>query len=292
MPVPRQVYLFLAVGLVAASQSGNIIRLGDAHPVAIVAFRLGLATLILAPLAGRDLVALAALRAKDLVLLVLAGMALAAHLVAWTAAVQLTTVANASTFYAVNPIITATAAWFIYGERLSRKIFASIGLGLVGVAVIGGGDLSLRPDHVPGDLLALVCSALFTVYFLIGKRLRGMLDTSVYVTGVYGVAALASFACMAVLGLPFAGYGAQTWVCFSLMAVLPTVIGHTSFNNALRHMDASRISVATLSEPLFAGTVAFFAWGERVTPNTIVGYALISGSVALLVLDAARAQRR
>jgi drug/metabolite transporter (DMT)-like permease len=292
MPVPRQVYLFLAVGLVAASQSGNLIRLGDAHPVAIVAFRLGLAALVLAPLAGRRLATLAALPVRDLALLALAGLALAAHLVAWTAAVQLTTVANASTFYAVNPIITATAAWFIYKERMSRKIVISIALGLVGVAVIGGGDLSLRPGQVRGDLAALLCSGLFTVYFLIGKRLRASLDTTVYVTGVYGIAALVGFACMAVLGLPFAGYDGRTWLCFALMAVIPTVIGHTSFNNALRHMDASRISVATLSEPLFAGTVAFFAWGEGVTVGTIAGYALISGSVVLLVLDAARADRR
>ncbi|MEE8410659.1 MAG: hypothetical protein V3T05_13745 [Myxococcota bacterium] len=41
-----RIYIFLAIGLVAASQSGNIIRIGDAHPVAIAAWRLLLASLL------------------------------------------------------------------------------------------------------------------------------------------------------------------------------------------------------------------------------------------------------
>jgi len=51
-PTPRTVYAFLGLGLLAASQSGNIIRLGDAHPVAITFWRLALAAVILGPLAG------------------------------------------------------------------------------------------------------------------------------------------------------------------------------------------------------------------------------------------------
>ena len=38
--------VLLAIGLLAASQSGNIIRLADAHPVAICAWRLILACLV------------------------------------------------------------------------------------------------------------------------------------------------------------------------------------------------------------------------------------------------------
>jgi drug/metabolite transporter (DMT)-like permease len=285
MAVPKKVWVFLAIGLAAASQSGNIIRLGDAHPAAIAAWRLLIAAALLAPLAGRDLKLLFRLSRRELVLLLLAGVALAAHFFAWILAVQLTTVANAAVFFSVNPVITATAGYLIFRERASHRLLIAIATGLLGIVAMGWNDLSLSPDNVPGDAAALTCSALFTVYFLLGKRLRRVLPTGAYVTAVYGVAALISFAALLFIGEPMVAYDQRTWLCFVLMALVPTLIGHTSFNNALRYVDAGRISVLTLSEPLLAGLVAFYAWGENITPGVLVGYALISASVVILVSE-------
>ena len=284
-PAPRSTYLFLAIGLIVASQSGNIIRLGAAHPVAITAWRLAIATLILAPVAGGDLRALLRLPPLDRGLLVLAGVALAAHFFAWIAAVQHTTVANAAVFFAVNPVMTAGAAHVLFRERITPRFVAAVALGIVGVTIIGGEDFRLQRDHLTGDALAVLCSALFTVYFLLGKRLRRRVATGPYVVGVYGVAAVFSFVTVAVLGLPAVDYDGPTWLCFALLALLPTVIGHTSFNHALQTIDASRISAATLTEPALASVVAFFAWDEAVTAGTIAGYAVIAASVIVLVSD-------
>ena len=285
MAVPKKVWVFLAIGLAAASQSGNIIRIGDAHPAAIAAWRLLMATALLAPLAGRDLKLLAQLTRKEVVLVLLAGLTLAAHFFAWIAAVQLTTVANAAVFFAVNPVITATAGYLIFGERASRRLAISIAVGLLGVAALGWNDLSFSPEGLPGDGAALACSVLFTAYFLLGKRLRRVLPTTAYVTTVYGVAAVFSFAALLVFGEPFVDYDGRTWLCFGLMALVPTVIGHTSFNNALKFIDAGRISAYTLSEPLLAGLVAYLAWDEEITIGVLVGYALVSASVLILVLE-------
>jgi len=285
MPTPRSVYLFLAVGLLAASQSGNIIRLGQAHPVAIAAWRLLLAAAILAPLAGGGLARLRTLSRAEALLLLAAGAALATHFFAWIAAVQQTTVANAALVFSINPVLTGLAAHLVFRERLGSRLLASIALGLAGVAVIGWSDLAFRPEHLPGDLWALVCSALFTVYFLLGKRLRQILPTATYVVALYAVAAAVSFVCLLALDLPLVDYDGQTWLCFGLMALVPTVLGHTSLNHALRHIAASRISVATLSEPALAGVVAYLAWDEAMTLRAAVGYVLICASIVVLVTE-------
>lgn len=285
MPVPKHVYIFLAFGLVAASQSGNIVRLGDAHPVIIAAWRLLFASLMLAPLAGKNLTLVALLTRKQLGLLVLAGAALALHFYLWIAAVQMTTIANASIFYAVNPLITATAGYLFFHERVSSKLAISIVLGVVGIGVLGGSDLSLSPKNVPGDAAALGCSFMFTVYFLSGKKIRQVLPTTAYVAILYGIAAAFSFGAAVVMGLPLSGYNPQTWLCFGLMALVPTMIGHTSFNNALRYIEAGRISAATLSEPLMAGVVAYFAWNEKMSAGALLGYCFICGSIVVLIFD-------
>lgn len=285
MSTPRSTHIFLAVGILAVSQSGNLVRIGDAPAVSIAAWRLVLAALFLAPLARGQFAGLACLGRRELVLFALAGGSLAAHLIAWIAAVQHTTVANAAIFFAVNPVITATAAYFIFGERMSWRLVGAIGAGLLGILVIGWRDLSLAREHLLGDGLALLCSVLFTVYFLVGKSLRQKIPTELYVTVIYGVAGLVSFAAVAALEAPLIHYSPRNWLCFLLLAAVPTMIGHTSFNHALRHMEAGRISTATLAEPPLAGLVAYLAWGETVGSSTIVGYLLISLSILLLIFS-------
>ena len=253
--------------------------------MAIAAWRLSLASLLLAPLAGRDLAGLTRLTPGQWWLMLAAGATLALHFFTWIAAVQWTTVANASMFFAVNPVFTSLGGYLVYRERPSPKLLVSIGLGLAGVAVIGWSDLNFNPSHLHGDLASVVCAVLFTFYFLLGKKLRQALPTTAYVTTLYGTAGLLSFGVLAALGEPFFAYDSRTWLCFGLMALVPTVIGHTALNNALSLMPTGRIATATLSEPLLAGAVAWLAWGETVTAGAMAGYALICASVAVLATD-------
>jgi drug/metabolite transporter (DMT)-like permease len=288
MAIPRRVWIFLAVGVLALSQSANLIRLGDAHPVAIASWRLALAALVLAPLAGRGLARIPGLPRTTLLLLAGAGAALALHFFTWIAAVQQTTVANATLVLAINPVITAAAEYLFFGVRASRRLKLAIGVGVLGVAAIGWHDLALSPEKVAGDLLSLASSFLFTAYLLIGKRVRRALDTATYATAVYGAAAVVGFATMLALGLPLVEYAPRTWLCFGLMALVPTVIGHTSLNAAVGWVPAGRVTALTLAEPLLAGTVAFLAWGETVSAGALAGYALIGASVIAVATERRR----
>ena len=285
MATPRSVYVFLAVGIVAASQSGNLIRIGDSSAVAVVAWRLLLASLIFLPLAWPDRRALVALTGRDRLILLVAGAGLAAHLIAWTAAVQLTTVANAAVFFAVNPVMVALGGYLIFGERVGLRFAVSIALGLGGVAVLGGGDLQLRPEQLAGNGYALLSAVFFAVYFLAGKQVRRSLPSGMHVLSVYGTAALVAFGVLVTLGLPVVHHSGRAWLCFVLMALIPTAIGHTSLNHALRYVPVGRLSVATLAEPLFAGAVAFVAWDEPITLQAGLGYALVAASVVVLFTE-------
>ncbi len=280
--------VFLAVGLVAASQSGNIVRLGDAPGVAIAAWRLVIATAVLFPFAWRQRRELRALSHRDLALVVLVGLTLAAHFVAFIMGVQRTTVANAMLFFAINPVFTATASWFLYRERIGPRLIGSIVLGVGGVAVMGFTDLAFSSEHLVGDGLALLSAVLFSAYFSLGKHLRRSLSNTVYVTSIYGVAAIPCLIALPLLGHPLAAYDGQTWLCFVLMAAIPTLLGHGAMNHALKHIDASRVSTATLVEPLLGGLVAFWLWSEELGVATAVGYALIAGSVMVLLSDRRR----
>ncbi len=275
--------VFLALGLVAASQSGNIIRIGEAPAIAIAGWRLVLASLVLAPFAWRQRRELRGLSRRDAVLLGVVGLALAAHFVTWIAGVQRTTVANAMLFFAINPLFTATAGRCFFGERVGRRLLLSIALGIAGVAVMVASDLTISREHLLGDGLALLSALLFSVYFVLGRHLRRGLSNTLYVGVIYGLAAVPCLLALPLLGLPVLGYGPTDWLCFGLMAAVPTLLGHSAMNHALRHIDVATVSTATLVEPLLGGLVALWLWSEPLGAAAGVGYALIATSVLVLV---------
>lgn len=290
MSAPRKTLLFLAIGIVAAAQSANIIRIGDAPPCVMAAWRLTLAALLLLLIAGRNLRTIFALTRWECLLLIVSGGMLAGHLISWIAAVQNTTVANATLFFSISPVTTALAAHVIFRERLTTRLFLSIGLGLSGVALIGWDDLRINSNRLTGDALSLFSALFFTSYFLIGKRLQQVLTTPVYVTAIYAVAGLSCMVSTLFSQYPLIDYSGRNWTAFLLLALVPTVIGHTALNNALRHIDAGRIAAATMAEPPIAGLVAYLAWNEVPSHLAIVGYFVIVGSVLVLVFDRATEQ--
>ncbi|MBN1661975.1 MAG: EamA family transporter [Deltaproteobacteria bacterium] len=280
---PRSTYLFLAIGLVCASQSANIIRIGDAHPVAIAAWRLLLASLLLLPLAWNGLKEIAALKIREKLLLILTGVMMALHLVIWIAGVQRTSVANATLLFSIQPLLTVLGAYLVFGEKPQRRIWTSITLGLLGVGVLGASNIRFSPDKLAGDGLAMLTAAFFAAYLLLGRHLRKYVaDNTAYVSAVFMIAALAAFALFPFLNLPWFDYSGRNWWCFILMALIPTFVGHTSFTNALRYMEPAKISVATLLEPFFASIVAYAVWHEPITIYAVAGYILISLAVLIL----------
>lgn len=286
---PRSTYLFLAVGLVCASQSANIIRIGDAHPVAIAAWRLFLAAVLLFPLARRNLGQIAALKIREKLLLAFTGIAMSLHLIIWIAGVQRTSVANATLLFSIHPIMTILGAYLAFGEKTQKKLWLSIFLGLIGVAILGSSSIRFSSEKLMGDLLIMITALFFAVYLLLGRHLRKFVaDNTVYVFAVFLIAALAAFVLFPFLHLPLISYSGRNWWCFFLMALVPTFIGHQSFTNALLYIEPSKISVATLLEPLFASTVACIVWKEAVTIHAVAGYIVISFAILILFWNSIR----
>ena len=280
--------LLLATGILATSQSGNIIRLGAASPIAITMWRLTLASLFILPFALKSRFRLHVLSHREKGLIVLCGVLLALHFYSWIYAVQKTTVANACIIFSLNPLFTALADRFMFKEKLSGKFISALTCGIIGVGIVAWEGVSLGREHALGVLSSLVCALFFTAYFLIGKTLRRKMPTSVYVTAIYGIAAVISLALLLCTGTPLIHYTPQTWLCFSLMALVPTIIGHTTLNYALGRYTASWVSTLTLAEPLLAAIGASLFWREPFTPSTIGGFFLISLSTMILATDEAK----
>jgi drug/metabolite transporter (DMT)-like permease len=62
---------------------------------------------------------------------------------------------------------------------------------------------------------------------------------------------------------------------FLLLAIVPQIIGHSSFNWALRHVSAAVVAVIILGEPVGSTILAYFILHEVPTAVKITGASLI-----------------
>jgi len=80
---------------------------------------------------------------------------------------------------------------------------------------------------------------------------------------------------------PFFGYSSSTYLYLFLLALVPQLIGHTTFNWALRYLPASMVAIAILGEPVGSTILAFFILGEGLTPLKLIGGVLIFSGILI-----------
>jgi drug/metabolite transporter (DMT)-like permease len=286
-PVSWQPYLVLAIGLMVTSSAAIFIRLAQqagAPSLVISAWRLTLATLILTPvLLVRHRAELKALTLHQLGLALLAGLMLAVHFATWISSLEYTSVLISVVLVTTNPLFVAVLSPLLLREHISRRtLFAVILAMLGGIVITAAGSAGTAPKQdapLLGAALAIIGAVTVALYFIIGRRLRATMTVIPYIWLTYGAAAVAL-----VIMMLAAGQGPvvltlapSAYVWMTLVALLPQLIGHSSYNYALGYLSAAFVSLTLLFEPVGSTLLAVLFLNER--PNATQ----IGGGVVILV---------
>lgn len=276
----KRQYSVLTLGVISVSFAAIFIRLAEAPPLVIAAYRLCLASLVVAPTAWiRSRQELRGLSRREVALALLSGAFLALHFGLWIASLSYTSVASSVVLVTANPIFVAIASYLLFRERLGRQGILGIVVCLVGAVLIGYGNWRLGPQPLLGGVLALLGALAVAGYLLIGRRLRQNIGILSYTALTYSSAALLLLVAALAFGHPLFGYSSTTYLMLVLLAVVPQLIGHTSLNWSLRFVSATLVTIAVLGEPVLATALAFAILDEVPTLTEVIGGILILGGI-------------
>jgi drug/metabolite transporter (DMT)-like permease len=276
----KRQYSVLTLGVISVSFAAIFIRLAEAPPLVIAAYRLCLASLVVAPTAWiRSRQELRGLSRREVALALLSGAFLALHFGLWIASLSYTSVASSVVLVTANPIFVAIASYLLFRERLGRQGILGIVVCLVGAVLIGYGNWRLGPQPLLGGVLALLGALAVAGYLLIGRRLRQNIGILSYTALTYSSAALLLLVAVLAFGHPLFGYSSTTYLMLVLLAVVPQLIGHTSLNWSLRFVSATLVTIAVLGEPVLATALAFAILDEVPTVTEVIGGILILGGI-------------
>lgn len=289
--------LVITIGILAVSTGSIFVRYSQeyAPSIVIAAYRLGLATLMISPLALlKHRSDFRKIQAGDRVLVIGSGIFLAFHFATWISSLEYTSVVSSVVLVSTAPLWVALLSPITLKEPLSRPVKIGMGMAFIGVVVVGISDVCglefthlvcpalnqfVQGEAILGDGLALLGAWMAAGYLLIGRRMRVGISLVPYIFLVYGVAALVLMILMFSSGEPAFGYPPITYLWFLLLALIPQIIGHSSFNWALGYLSAAFVSVTLLGEPIGSAVLAYFFLQETPTVLKIFGAILILAGI-------------
>jgi drug/metabolite transporter (DMT)-like permease len=273
--------LGLGAALFALAAAPNLIRLAaEAEATAMAFWRLLVGTLFWGAVAwrrgGRRLAALRHLPGRQWGLSILAGLLLALHYLVWAWAVERTTVGQAAFLLLVQPLMTAFAAHWLLRERIHRWTLAALALTLSGALWISRVDIAAGL-HSAGNLLALAAAFFSMAYLLTGRLARrdGGLPLDIYLGLLYGAGTLVALVATLAAGHGLGGFRGDTWLALLGLGLLPTVVGHSLLNWAMRHYAALTVNMGVTLSPLLATAMAWILLGERPSGALWLGAPLL-----------------
>lgn len=279
----------LIVATLAVSTSSIFIRFaqGDGAPsLVIAALRITFATLMIAPVAlTRHWDEIRRFTWTEFLLGVFSGISLALHFATWITSLEYTSVASSVVFVGTGPLWVAFLSPILLKEHITRTAVIGLILAVIGGAIIGLADACvwenglvcpalgdiLQGRAMWGNFLALMGAWAVTGYLIIGRKLRAETSLVPYIFLVYGMAAVALIIILFVSGNTPFGYQPSTYGWIFLLAAIPQLIGHTTYNWTLKYLTATMVAVTVLGEPIGSATLAFFILNETPSWITIFG---------------------
>ena len=306
IPTPRWVWGLLAAAVIGVSSAGALFQHVDAVPPLLRAsWRLQLTSLVLLPLflmqwRGLDDETKRRYSAWPTQRLVLvSGVALAAHFGTWVASLDETSLTHSLLFVTAHPLVIVIGmgllAPLVSSVRppLRRETVGAI-ICFVGAGVTlldAGSSQGDQTVTLFGDALAFGGAVFVVGYIVVGRVLRAWMPIFLYAFPVTLISALVLIPVSWMLEPNFSDFGVLGWSdpayfgWFLLLAGFAGLLGHTGLNTCLRYISPLVVSVAVTLEPVLGSLIGwlFFNSGVPGTWTWVGGAVLMVGLLTVVV---------
>ena len=283
----------LFVAILSVSTAAIFIRLAQQNlpSLVIATYRLGLATLFLAPFSvPRVRKEIHLITRNDYFLLALSGVFLGFHFISWVTSLEYTNVVSSTVLVTTSPVWVTLFSPLLLKERLPRTFTLGLIIAVMGILIVsfsnicnfsaGGLQCSLEGnllgrEALKGNFLALVGAWCASAYMMCGRKVRGHLSNQSYSFIVYTVAAITLLTISLLSRQPLLQIHRTDWIWLVMLALVPQIVGHSLLNWALGKLPAAYVSLSLLGEPPGSALLALIFLNEKPTLLQVIGSAVI-----------------
>jgi drug/metabolite transporter (DMT)-like permease len=187
------------------------------------------------------------------------------------------------------PLMVALWARFVLKQRVRNRVWAALGLSLVGLSLVAEIWQGSTLDGL-GVVAALVAAVALATYYLLGERSTSHRDPLSTTFWAFVFATLLWSVVQPWWSFPAGDTRGSTsllghlddrsvplWSLLLCMVVLGTIVPFVLVLSGLHHLPATRVGMVGMLEPVLAGVVAWVWLGEAL------GAVQLTGGVVVLV---------
>jgi drug/metabolite transporter (DMT)-like permease len=196
--------------------------------------------------------------------------------------VKYTSLSNAGFLSSLAVIFTPILVFFIRKKAPEKKLAVSIGLSLIGIALLTLND-QLKP--ATGDILCSLCAIFYALHLVMTEIIVKKDTVDAFQIGVFqlGFTGLFNLILSFIIETPGLPDTMQSIVAVLILSVFCTGIAFIVQSIAQQYTSASHVGVILTLEPVFAAAVAFFMAGEILLLRAYFGAALLV--ISLLIME-------
>ena len=200
---------------------------------------------------------------------ILLGIISSLHFVLFVLAVQKTFIANALILVNTTPILVLLLTPLFLKETITFLDVVSVAITFIGAGFIVGLDkIMVRPEHLLGDMYGLGSALCYALYVILARKLRRMYSSQIIMFWFFGLGSLFLFVGGIIIHDQFFfSPPLRSLLFLLLLGVLPTGIGHFSYNVSLKYIPAAKASTIMLLEPV-TGTLFALLFLAEIPPMT------------------------
>jgi drug/metabolite transporter (DMT)-like permease len=282
----RAAFVIALASLSFAVSSPMAVVAKPAHPLFLAFGRVFLASILLFAFDPAGVVRHARAVSPAVRLRILAcGALLGAHFALFQVGLFATSLPAAVSLVSLEPLSVVVCAFLVHGVRPTRREQVGVLLATAGAVVIG--QAAGTGDHkLAGDLYVLGAVSLYGLYVAAARSIKDALPARHAGSLIYGVAAIVIFVVLPPLGAldGVPSLPARSFLALAVIAVVPTIIGHTSVQAAARTLPPAIVALVSPGETLGSILIGAAFLGVVPTGLELVGGAVILAGVLVAIL--------
>ncbi|PEK99486.1 DMT family transporter [Bacillus sp. AFS017336] len=277
---PNAMMSLLILSIVAISTSAILAKWTDASPSVLSMYRLWFTCIWMLPFVLKRKNELKALKKSHYRSFALGGLMLAIHFILWYGSLVFTSVASSTIILALQPLVAMILGYFVFKERTSMQSKICMIIAIIGVCLIGFGDIGLSMSAFKGDILSFLSVIAAVLYLMVGQTTVKNTSHWVYSFWVFAFSAAFLTIYNIVTMDNFFDYQSKDWIIFIASAIIPS-LAHIINNYLLNYVNATTISMSILGEPVGASILAVFLLHEMLSSFQLIGGTIVILSVFL-----------
>jgi drug/metabolite transporter (DMT)-like permease len=221
---------------------------------------------------------------NKLLIAIAGGVVFGVDLAIWNVSLMTISATISTLLGNLAPVWVGLFSYLLFRKKAGALFWMGTILAVAGMVVLVGFRDVLALKFSNGVLLAILSSVLYAVYILMTAGILQKTDTLTFM--FYNM--LGACACMLVACLfnndQMSGYPSSGWLYLVAMGLICQLTGWITINNALRYLESTKVSIALLSQTVFAGILATILLNERLGLHEIIGSVIVLTGIAITFL--------